>query len=275
VNLSRRFSIIVLLIVFLSIGISCVFSFSVFRYLADGERGLRRIEVQEFWGRQVPIALGLGGIAAAAIIYLARSYREKRRNDAVTVAGVGALGVMLLLTVITLFHQVKDLDPSQHRLPTPKRPAEVFSRIRWRALGEQIWREERPMGPVLEYGPGLRDFVGYVPFEPCLLKRLSFEDMTLEQVVRVLGPLSPIPAVFPDTQYLEYKMIEPSPRGRIANLVFRFRFTMEQGQIVVGENLYPERITADCSNEHGALAPGRDQEPYIPDRRSTGQLVIE
>lgn len=76
------------------------------------------------------------------------------------------------------------------------------------------------MGPLLEYGPGLRDSAGYFPFEPCLLKRLSFEEMTLEQVVRVLGP--PVVAVYPETQYLEYKMIEPSPRGRIANLVFSF-----------------------------------------------------
>lgn len=35
-------------------------------------------------------------------------------------------------------------------------------------------------------------------------------------------------------------MIESSPRERIANLVLDLEFTMEQGQVVIDDHLYPE-----------------------------------
>jgi len=41
-------------------------------------------------------------------------------------------------------------------------------------------------------------------------------------------------------------MIEPSPRERIANLVLDLEFTMERGQVVIDDHLYPERLTTDC-----------------------------
>ena len=265
-NLPRRFAVVILLIVILSLGISAVFSLTILRYLADGEKGMRRIEFEEFWGRQVPTAVGVGGIGAAVVIFLLRSHRDHSREDIFPLIGVGALGVMVLLISITLFNQLKDRDTRTHRLPSPTHPAEVFSRDRWRALAKQTWHGERPMGPTLEFGPGLKGFPGYVPFEPCLLHRLTFEDMTREQVVRVLGP--PFTAVYPDTRFLEYKMIEPDPRGRIAFLLFLFRSTKEGSPVVVGERLYPERITAECDERS-------DEGPFLPGLRSTGTLTIE
>jgi hypothetical protein len=76
-----RLLIVVGVIVLVAVGFSLLFSHTKLHYLADAEKGVPRPEVEDFWSLQVPLALGLGGIAVVVILGLLRSAGKKARHE--------------------------------------------------------------------------------------------------------------------------------------------------------------------------------------------------
>lgn len=256
-KISTRIIAITGVVVLFVIGLSLLVTYSDFRYLLDGERGLERPEMEELWRFRLPLTFGIGALVAATLIGLLRAARARQKDEWLKVLSTGTVGLMSLMLFFSWVANSGDYSITTKRLRRPPLPYEVIPKSRWLALAEQSWRGLRPMGPLLEYSPGLRDFTGYLPFLPCLLEKNDFVGLTREQVIRVLGP--PIPSIYWDRQYLQYRMKESEPRGRIANLVFALQRSTRRSEVVFAEqmiekrglvvteqHLYPERLTVEC-----------------------------
>jgi hypothetical protein len=109
---TTRLSIFVVLVTFVSIGFSLLFTRTRLHYLADGLKGVPRPEVENFWSRQVPLAFGLGILAIALILGLLRSAPGTRLKDALARVGVCAVGALVLLSSMALIASAEDDSPA-------------------------------------------------------------------------------------------------------------------------------------------------------------------
>ena len=78
---TKRLLIVVALIVFVAVGISLLFTYSDLRYLTDGEKGVPRQEVEDFWGRRVPLSFGFGTLAIVVVLGLMRSSAQEDAEE--------------------------------------------------------------------------------------------------------------------------------------------------------------------------------------------------
>ncbi len=213
------------------------------QYLFAGVMGGPRPDLARVWSLLVPFVAGLGATLAISGIALLRTLREGRPDDALLIATTGAAGVLLLLLVHSLAS-----GGAADRPRNPRTAYEAFTSGQWRTLADTDSPERPSLGPLREAGPGLRDYPGYIPYDPCLLVRRSFLAMSDQEVIDVLGP--PLANLNKDGRYphryLQYRMVDSTPRRRIANLILRVDPDENQGRHVVGENLYPLRISSDC-----------------------------
>ena len=128
---SNRLVTVTLLLVVLTVAFSLLFNFTIFRYLADGERGQRRVEVEEFWSLRAPLTFGLGALAVVVILTLKRTLQEKQWDESVTVVGLGVSGAVFLAAVVVLIHQMANAPPEIDRRPSPTHSLRVFPKTQW------------------------------------------------------------------------------------------------------------------------------------------------
>lgn len=130
-------SVVILVAVVLSVAFSWFLSSPDRDYLFDGERGISRPEVADWWRIRVPVVIALGIIAGGLLIALLRTTRSRARLESVGSIAVAILGVGAMAAG-THYVELR-LAPSQNRAcfrhPTlPKRSTCQSSGGRWPGL---------------------------------------------------------------------------------------------------------------------------------------------
>jgi hypothetical protein len=197
-------------------------------YLFDGERGLPRPEVAAWWMSSLPAAFGAGALAICLVLLLSRAVRARDRIEALGVGSVALLGSAALAGCLYFVEARREAPPPECRRTVPHDPAEVFLPVQWRALSLLPWHERREtgegssdtLGPLRDGGVGLARHPGIIPFDPFLLRRLTFVGLAPEAVERLLGP--PEPPAFESTSphHFRYRMVGAG-RGHSGWLFFR------------------------------------------------------
>lgn len=183
----------ILVLVVLSIGFSWYLTEPDREYLFDGERGLPRSEVRNWWTYKLPVTVSVGLIATLISLTGLRSLRSGDLRGAVGLAAVGALG-LLALAAANLYIGVRNAPPPEPAgLPTPQTPGGVFLWSQWHDLAKasEHWAEydwDDMGGELRADGIGLDGRPGLLPFDPFLLERLSFLGLTVAEVEELLGP---------------------------------------------------------------------------------------
>lgn len=191
--------VLVLVAVVLATGFSWYLSSPDREYLFDGEKGLARPEVAEWWRVQAPMVLGHGIILGGLLIVLLRSARTREWQEAAASISVAVLGASALAGFLYFMQQQPSIEPVESELPTPRSPRDVFLDMQWVTLS--LAHDEHALGGCehryevrREGGVGLKNFPGHIPYDPFLLKRISFVGLTSSEVENLLGP------PFPDKQ---------------------------------------------------------------------------
>ena len=217
--------ILVLVAVVLATGFSWWFSSPDREYLYDGERGLARPEVADWWTIRVPVAFAVGLIACGTLIVLLRSARSGAWAEGVASIAVAVLGVSTLAGSMVLVRQRLDSGPVESKRLTPTMASEIFNRSQWDDLASlpipsvrSTAKPKHRRGPLRKGGVGLKgDYAGFIPFDPFLLDRVSFVGLTAADVEKLLGP--PLPERIPNPASMTYQMLGFSIHNARARLI--------------------------------------------------------
>jgi hypothetical protein len=162
-------------------------------WLFTGEKAIPfGSEQLRWWILLLPLALGGGTIASISLIAAIRTVRDGHRLGACAALAVGVLGTVSLATAVSFGAQWRVF--RQQPMPRPPRPLTWIDAY----LPEQWWDlafhlRESPLTPphIRMGGVGVEGYPGYIPFDPFLLKRVSFVGLTPDAVASMLGP--PLP----------------------------------------------------------------------------------
>ena len=228
----------ILLIVVLAVGWQMLASNPEWSYIYDGERGVVRNEVQDYWAFRVPRVVGFGSVIALLVIAAVRAWRTKTWSLLASGIGASALGLGLL-ALITTPSQSGISEPDTQLRPIPRSPSKVFGWEQWWALQSVTLSEGLPgeskLGNLLESGIGLAEYPGFIPYDRFLLGRVTFIGLNQAELERLVGPPRRI-GHSQDYKFLTYVMIGEPPRWLNGLLTFRIRRTVD-GDYLVDEEL--------------------------------------
>ena len=162
-------------------------------WLFSGEKAVPfGSEELRWWIFLLPLALGGGAIVSFSLVVAIRTLRDGHRLGACAALAVGVLGTVALATTLSFGAQWRILQ--QQPKPRPPRPltwVDVFIPEQWWDLAFRL--RDSPLTPphIRKGGVGVEGYPGYVPFDPFLLRRVSFIGLTPEAVTGLLGP--PLP----------------------------------------------------------------------------------
>lgn len=239
-KVSAWLPVLILVTVILAAGASWYLSSPDRQYLFDREKGISRPWVAEWWAVKIPVAFAAGVIASATLIELLRCGRRQAWRSLVATATVAALSIAVFtMTMLIVQQQVKDEPPSWVR-PTPKYPHQVFLNTQWLVLSitprsGTISQPGNLLGPLRDSGIGLVEYPGYIPFDPFLLKRVTFAGLTADEVESLLGP--PSPSQYPESPTMRYHMHGFPHAYQSATLTLSFGKVWEPSDTVLGEHL--------------------------------------
>jgi hypothetical protein len=182
---------VVALIAVAAVGLSLAMSAPGSAWLFTGERGAPLSQQQlRWWFVLLPLGLASAAIAAMTVLATLRALRCRQYLNASNAFAVGVLGVGAVATALTVVSQWR----MEQRYPKPKsRPvhsSDIYLPEQWWDLATQL-RDRNPVPRLRESGVGLEGYPGFIPFDPFLLKRVSFVGLTREQVTELLGPPRP------------------------------------------------------------------------------------
>ncbi len=233
--------VLALIAVVMATGFSWYSSSPDREYVFDGDRGLSRPEVAEWWTIRIPVAFAVGVILSSLLIVLLRCARRRALGEGVASLAVAILGVSTLAGSMSFVRQQVDTKPSESVRPTPQAPNEVFTSRQWSTLASLPTpstrvKAEHKLGPLRKEGIGLRgDYTGIIPFDPSILDRVSFVGLTVKEVEDLLGP--PLPVRFPNSSSITYQMLGFSPLSANARLILNTGFYFEPSDTVKGQYL--------------------------------------
>jgi len=233
-------SVVILVAVVLSVAFSWFLSSPDRYYLFDGERGITRPEVADWWRIRVPVAFALGTITCGLLIVLLRTARSRAWLEAVACLAVAVLGASTLAGSLFFVRQQADTKPIECVRPTPQTPHEVFNQGQWGNLASlptpsALVRPKHRLGPLRQQGVGLEgDYRGVIPFDPFLLDRISFVGLTIGEVESLLGP--PLPERL-TTSSISYLMLGFSIHNGRARLILTTGSFLEPSDTVKSEYL--------------------------------------
>ena len=236
-------SVVILVAVILSVAFSWFLSSPDRDYLFDGERGISRPEVANWWRIRIPMALSLGTIIGGTLIVLSRTARSRAWLESVACIAVAVLGVSTVAGSLFFVRQSAEAKPIECVLPTPGSPNEVFTEQQWLVLSVAPKRGGVPvlvdvedrMGPLRKGGVGLENFQGRIPYDPFLLDRISFLGLTYDEVEVLLG--LPVPTEVPDSPSIRYYMRGFHYPYQSATLTLSFGRRWERSDTVVAQHL--------------------------------------
>jgi hypothetical protein len=212
---SALFAVAAVVTVALAVGFSWVVSSPDRDYLFDGERGLPRPEVAAWWRVSLPSAVGAGVLATSLLLLLSRAVRTRDRTETLGVGAVAILSGVALAGGLYFLETRRELPPpSECSLAVPGDAEEVFLSRQWKALSPLPWHAPRSgepssgtLGPLRDDGVGLARHPGIIPFDPFLLRRLTFVGLPRDEVQRLLGPPAPPPFESPSPHHFRYRMV--------------------------------------------------------------------
>ncbi len=184
--------------------------------------------------------LGLGIILGSLLIVLLRSARCREWQEATASIAVAVLGVVALAGSLHLMHRQSRIEPGECEFPTPQSPRDVFLDEQWVVLslahgehtlgGCEHRYEARRKG-----GVGLKDYPGHIPYDPFLLKRITFVGLTRVEVDKLLGPPMPDEKLGPSA--MRYMMATHDRDYPRAVLSLSFADSWSQYETVRAEHL--------------------------------------
>jgi len=209
----------VLVLVVLSLGFTWYLTAPDQEYLFDGDRGVRRPEVRDWWAYQLPAAISVGLIA---MLVLVAGLRNLIHGDLAGVVGQAAIGFLAFAALAGAYLYIgarNSPPPEAPGPPTPHHPDQVFLWSQWQGLAdnsaawsESQWDDQRP--ELKENGVGLLGRPGFVPYDPFILDRISFVGLTAADVEVLMGT----PFIYPDNppslrNGMIYLMRRPGSKG--------------------------------------------------------------
>lgn len=239
-KVSAWLPILVLLAVALATGFSWYLSSSERQYLFDGEKGIFRPWVADWWTVKIPVAFALGVITSGTLIVLLRCARSRAWSQMFASLAMAALGITAVSGALFYVKQKDKAKPIECVRPTPQTPQAVFKDSQWWVLSgtpepTTLPRIEHRLGPLRENGRGLKDRRGYIPFDPFLLERVTFVGLTAEEVENLIG--SPIPVEYPGSAGMMYHMIGFQHTLEKATLYLSFGKRWERTDVVLAESV--------------------------------------
>jgi len=232
--LVRLLPVWVLLMVILVVGWQWLASNPDWSYIYDGDRGILRPEVEDYWVSRVPRVVGYGSVLALLLIGSIRAWRSREWSLLASGMGVSVLAIGLLI-LVTIPSQRASTASEKHARATPKSPSEVFSWEQWWALQLVTLHDVQELGDLLESGIGLAEHPGFIPYDRFLLDRVTFIGLNQAEVERLIGPPNRI-GYFRDYKSLSYVMIGEPTTWLNGGLTFRIRRTVD-GDFLVDEEL--------------------------------------
>ncbi|MDH3525670.1 MAG: hypothetical protein OES32_19025 [Acidobacteriota bacterium] len=238
----------ILCVTVLAIGFSWFSSEPDRAYLFDGDRGLPRPEVREWWAYLLPAAVSAGAIA---IIVLLAALRSLRRGDVITACGHASVGLLGLLafTGASLYSGLRTAPPPEPpELPSPRAPEDVFLAVQWSDLARSFedWRDGDSVPPGVPLGPagiGLVGHPGIIPFDPFVLHRISFVGLSVREVEALLGPpLSESRSPLPTTAMVYVSRGPSAASGRATLMLATNGPTDRPTSIVRAESIRLQRL---------------------------------
>ncbi len=234
-------SVVILVAVVLSVAFSWFLSSPDRDYLFDGERGISRPEVADWWRIRVPVVIALGIIAGGLLIALLRTTRSRARLESVGSIAVAILGVGAMAAGTHYVELRAGPEPEPCLLPTPHSPEEVYLPIQWRALAwsSERWNPGVPREPLELRGSGVgfQGRPGVIPFDPFILDRITFVGLTLAEVEPLLGPPIPPHNALPAAN-VNYSMIGYSYIHGRAHLSLFTGDSSDPNSVIVSEGLH-------------------------------------
>ena len=165
-------------------------------------------DLLNWWFVAVPLAVGSAAIVAIVAIAAVRSSRAGGSRDIVGILATGILGIAATGVGLWLPDHWRLLEhgPAVHA-PIGIATSPVFLPEQWRNL--TIVMRQRNGDATLQLRPdgiGIDRAPGFIPFDPFLLKRVTFKGLGSKQVTDLLGPPMQPPRL-PDPGWAPYAMI--------------------------------------------------------------------
>lgn len=240
-KVSAWLPILVLVTVVFVTGFSWYLSSPDQQYLFDGDRGVSAPPwVVEWWTVKIPVAFAAAVIASCTLIEFLRCARKRAWRDLAATATVAALCIASFALSMLLIQQEVGDEPSVWRRPTPQYRHQVFLHTQWLALSiapqpGTIPQIENRLGALRDSRIGLKDYPGYIPFDPFLLKRITFVGLTADEVESLLGP--PSPHKYRYSPAMRYHMFGFSRAYESATLSLTFGKEWGPSDTVLGEHI--------------------------------------
>ena len=232
----RSLSAVVLLIAVITVAIALALSSRDFSWLFTTSMGVPLAEEQVFWWLLLlPLGVGAAAITSLCVVLSVRRLRSRAWLKAVDSAAIGFLGVLALSGALSVGHRWAMLKHRPVPPPQPQNRYDVFIPEQWADLAYRPVRERR-LGPLAATGVGLRDYPGHIPFDPFLLRRVTFVGLRAEQVEAALGPPSPREREGQPSYYMAH-----GPGWLTASLYLFYGLDERRTTVVVAERLVIHR----------------------------------